>query len=167
MRAPFPVEVTSALGRFWRGALGALVAASVAVPLAWGLPHAAAQFGSRHPDPMLTLLARPSIQFGLAAWVAAMTFAAFWLHGRAAAARERTLAWDGEDWILPGTRPGEPEQRGRAALMFDLGPWMLVRFLPHVGGFGGATWLPLYLAGDLARWTSLRSALWTWRGRTS
>jgi hypothetical protein len=50
--------------------------------------------------------------------------------------------------------------------MLDLGPWMLVRFLPYVGaGWGGSTWLPLYLAGDLARWTSLRGALWTWRGR--
>jgi len=165
MRAPLPVEVTSALGRFWRGALGVLVAASVAVPLAWGLPHFASQFGSRHADPALALLAQTSVQVGLAAWVAAMTFAAFWLRSKASAAEERMLRWDGQDWVLPGARAGDPDQRGQASLMFDLGPWMLVRFLPHVGGFGGATWLPLYLAGDLARWTSLRSALWTWRGR--
>jgi len=165
MRAPLPVEVTSALGRFWRGALGILVSASVAVPLAWGLPHFAAQFGSRHPDPVLGLLGQPYVQLGLAAWAAAMTFAVFWMRSRAAAAEERMLRWDGQDWVLPGARAGEPEQRGQASLMFDLGPWMLVRFLPYAGGIGGSTWLPLYLAGDLARWTSLRSALWTWRGR--
>jgi hypothetical protein len=166
MRAPFPVEITSTLGRFWRGALGLLVAGSVAVPLAWGLPHVAAQSGSRLPDPLLAQLARPIVQVGLAAWVAAMTFAAFWLCSQDIGAEERRLRWDGEDWILPGARPGDPEQRGRASLMLDLGPWMLVRFLPYAGaGPGHGTWLPLHLTGDLARWTSLRSALWTWRGR--
>ena len=165
MRAPSPVEITSAAGRFWRAVLALLVAASVAVPVAWLLPHLAAQWGSLHPDPLLALLGRPPVQAGLAVWAGAMAGAAFWLARRAARARERTLRWDGQDWILPGARPGEPEQRGAAALMLDLGPWMLVRFLPHVGvGPGRPTWLPVHLAGDLARWAALRSALWTWRG---
>jgi hypothetical protein len=50
--------------------------------------------------------------------------------------------------------------------MLDLGPWMLVRFLPHAAagaGFGAATWLPLSVASDLARWAALRGALWNWR----
>jgi hypothetical protein len=167
MRAPIPVEATSALGRAWRGALSALVAATVAVPLAWGLPHVAARWGSRHPDPLLAWLALPQVQAGLAAWVALMAFAACWLWYRAAAASERMLRWDGREWVLPGRRPGEPEQRGEAALMLDLGPWLLVRFLPHAGlGYGSAsTWLPFHLAGDLARWAALRGALWSWRGR--
>jgi hypothetical protein len=165
MRAPSPVEITSATGRAWCAALAILVAASVAVPVAWGLPHVAAQWGSRRPDPLLTLLGLPAVQAGLALWAGAMAGAASWLARRAAPARERTLRWDGQDWILPGARAGEPEQRGAAALMLDLGPWMLVRFLPHAGaGFGQATWLPLHLAGDLARWAALRGALWTWRG---
>jgi hypothetical protein len=160
MRAPPPVEYLSAPGRAWRAALSVLVSASVAVPLAWGLPHAAARWGGLHPDPLLTLLAQPGVQAGLAGWFAAMAFAATWLWRRAREASERTLRWDGQEWILPGIG-GTLEQRGRAALMLDLGPWMLVRFLPHAGAaFGAATWLPLTLAGDLARWSALRAALW-------
>ena len=162
MRAPPPVEFTSALGRAWRGALSLLVAASVAVPLAWGLPYFAAHWGSLHPDPFLDLLAAPSVQAAIAAGVALMVFTAAWLSRRGAAAHERTLRWDGQDWVLAGDAH-RPDARGDATLMLDLGPWMLVRFLPYAGGWGAATWLPLTLAGDLARWAALRGALWNWR----
>ena len=30
--------------------------------------------------------------------------------------------------------------------------------------FGAGTWLPFYVAGDLAQWASFRGALWSWRG---
>ena len=164
MRAPPPVEYTSALGRAWRAALSLLVGASVAVPLAWGLPYLAAHWGSRWPDALSEALANPLVQAGLALWAAAMVMAAFWLARRSNTAGECTLLWDGQDWVLLGDARGRPEQRGDAVLMLDLGPWMLVRFLPHVaGGLGGATWLPLAMAGDLARWAALRGALWNWR----
>ena len=171
MRAPPPVEVTSAPGRFFRGALGVLVGATVAVPLAWGLPYFASHWGSRQPDLFFTLLSDPLVQGGLAAWAGLMAAAAVWLARRAAKAGERTLRWDGQDWVLAGSVNGAPDERGAASLMFDLGPWMLVRFLPYaVGGgswFGGGTWLPFYVASDLARWASLRGALWNWRGSAS
>ena len=164
MRAPPPVEYTSALGRAWRAALSLLVGASVAVPLAWGLPYVAAHWGSRQPDALFEALGSPVVQAALAVWVATMVVAAFWLSSKRAAG-ERTLRWDGQDWVLAGDRAGQPDLRGDAALMLDLGSWMLVRFLPHASaGFGAATWLPLTLAGDLARWAALRGALWNWRG---
>ena len=169
MRAPPPVEYTSALGRAWRAALSLLVGASVAVPLAWGLPYLAARWGSRQPDALFEALGNPLFQAALALWVAAMGVVAFWLAHRRWTAGERTLRWDGQDWVLAGDARGHAEQRGDAALMLDLGPWMLVRFLPHasggagLGSVGAATWLPLTVAGDLARWAALRGALWNWR----
>jgi hypothetical protein len=164
MRAPPPVETTSALGRAWSGALSLLVGASVAVPLAWGLPYIAAHRGGLQPDALFEALGDPLVQGGLALWTGLMAVAAFRLSSRRAAGIERTLRWDGQDWLLAGERPGQPDQRGDAALMLDLGPWMLVRFLPTAGsGFGAATWLPLAVAGDLARWAALRGALWNWR----
>jgi hypothetical protein len=163
MRAPPPVEFTSALGRAWRGALALLVAASVAVPLAWGLPYFAAHWGRRRPDAFFDLLADPAAQATIACGAGLMAFAAAWLSHRGAAVRERALRWDGQDWVLAGDAQ-RAEQRGDATLMLDLGPWLLVRFRPFAGvGSGGATWLPLTLAGDLARWAALRGALWNWR----
>ena len=88
--------------------------------------------------------------------------AGFWLRQRSRGAGHRTLRWDGQDWVLAAGQPGRPEQRGDAELMLDLGPWMLVRFLPYAG-LGGATWLPLTAGLDLARWAALRGALWNWR----
>lgn len=168
MRAAPPVEFTSAPGRFFRGALALLAGATVAVPLAWGLPYFASHWGSRQPDLFFSLLGDPGVQLGLAAWAGLMAAAACWIGRRAAKAGERTLRWDGQDWGLAGTVNGVPEERGAASLMLDLGPWMLVRFLPYAAGGGwfggGGAWLPFYVAGDLARWASLRGALWTWRG---
>ena len=164
MRAPPPVEYTSALGRAWRAGLSLLVGATVAVPLAWGLPYVAAHWGSRQPDALFEALGNPAVQAVLAAWVAAMAVAAFWLASKHAASSERTLCWDGQDWVLAGDGLGRPDQRGDAALMLDLGPWMLVRFLPYAAiGAGSSVWLPLSVGLDVARWAALRGALWNWR----
>ena len=163
MRSPPPVEFTSALGRAWRAALAVLVGTSVAVPLAWALPYFASHWGSRQPDAFFDALGNPFVQAALAAWVAAMAIAAVWLARRGAAAGGRTLRWDGQDWVLAGGAAGHSDQRGDATLMLDLGPWMLVRFLPYAvggSGLGAGTWLPLTLAGDRARWAALRGALW-------
>ncbi len=162
MRAPPPVEFTSALARAWRAALSLLVGASVAVPLAWVLPYVAAHAGGTRPDALLDALGSPVVQAAIALWGAAMVVAALWLARRRSAAGGRTLRWDGQDWVLAGDAHG-PDQRGGAALMLDLGPWMLVRFLPHAG-IGSATWLPLTAGLDPARWAALRGALWNWRG---
>ena len=161
MRAPPPVEYSSGPGRAWRAALSLLVGASVAVPVAWGLPYIAAHWGSRQPDALLDALGKPLVQAAIAGWFAVLAIAAFRLSNREAATRERTLRWDGQDWLLDG-HPGRPEQRGDASLMLDLGPWMLVRFLPYAG-MGLSTWLPLTVGLDMARWAALRGALWNAR----
>jgi hypothetical protein len=165
MRAPPPVEHVSSLGRAWRAALACIVAASVAVPLAWALPYLASHGGSRQPDPFFAALADPAVQGGIASWIGLMVFAAAWMARQSHRASERTLRWDDQDWVLPAF-DGHTEQRGDASLMLDLGPWMLVRFLPVVAtraGGVGATWLPFHMASDLARWAALRGALWNWR----
>jgi len=169
VRAPPPVEFTSALGRAWCIALSLLVGASVAVPLAWGLPYWVAHGGRRQPDTLFDALGNPNVQLALVLWVGAMAVAAFWLAQRGAASGERTLRWDGQDWVLAGDASGRPDQRGDAALMLDLGPWMLVRFVPQAAARSGfarlraGAWLPMALAGDPVRWAALRGALWNWR----
>ena len=61
----------------------------------------------------------------------------------------RRLAWDGSAWQL------QPQGlSGQAALMIDLGDWMLVRFSP------GAHWLPLSRREAATDWQALRVALY-------
>jgi hypothetical protein len=164
VRAPPPVEFTCALGRAWRGSLSLLVGASVAVPLAWGLQHVAAYGEGGQPGALVHALRHPLVQATLALWLGAMGLLACWMAHRPSAAGERMLRWDGQDWVLAGDASGRPDQRGDVQLMLDLGPWMLVRFLPSAAaGLGAATWLPLTLAGDPMRWSALRGALWNWR----
>ena len=127
MRAPPPVEYSSTLGRAWRGALSLLVGASVAVPLAWGLPYLRANWGSCQTGAWLDALAQPAPQGALAFSLGSMAVAAFWGWHRRTVVGERALRWDGQDWVLVDDGL---DRRGDAALMLDLGPWMLVRFLP-------------------------------------
>jgi hypothetical protein len=161
MRAPFPVEYTSASGGAWRVAVSMLLSASIAVPLAWGAPYLAASRAGLPTDPFSSLLAQPGAQALLAGGLAAMGFVVAWLWHGASSASERTLRWDGQDWVLP-CLAGGAELRGRASLMLDLGPWMLARFRPYGGSaFDRQAWLPLAQGGDPAGWAALRAALWS------
>ena len=156
MRAPPPVEFACALGRAGRAALSALAGLAAAVLVAWGLPYAAAQWGNP-PD------ASALFQGGLAVAVVVMTSGASWHMLRRFDGGGRTLRWDGQDWVL-ASADGRPDLRGDAALMLDLGPWMLVRFAPAAArGARAARWLALTITQDAARWAALRGALWNWR----
>jgi len=162
MRAPPPVEFSCELGRAWRAALAVLAGVSAAVPFAWGLPYAAAQWGDPPGSP-LGALGIPLLQGAVVLAVALMTSGAFWLASRRFDTDERTLRWDGQDWVLAGL-DGHSDQRGDAALMLDLGPWLLVRFTPvATGSARAARWLALTVGSDAARWAALRGALWNWR----
>ena len=162
MRAPPPVEFHCALGRAWRAALSLLAGLSAAVPVAWGLSAAAAQWGDPPGSPLGTL-GIPLLQGAAVLAVALMTSGAFWLASRRFDTDERTLRWDGQDWGLAGPA-GHAHQRGDAALMLDLGPWLLVRFVPAATGRArAAVWLALTAGSDAARWAALRGALWNWR----
>ena len=138
MRAPPPVEFKSALARAWRTALSLLVGASVAVPLAWSLPFLAARWGGGQPDALFEALGNPLVQGGLAAWVVAMAVAAFWLASKRAAASERTLRWDGQDWVLAGgALAGQPEggdrHRAHPGGQRGLDGWIAERLEQGVG----------------------------------
>ncbi len=164
MRAPPPVDYPGAAGRAW-GWLPSLVAgAGMAVVVAWALPTVAAHADSRPPDALRDGLVDPAVEGFLALALGASAGVVAWLARRRSRSSERTLRWDGQDWLLVCPAGDRPDQRGDVALMLDLGPWMLVRFLPAAAGGGGpARWVPLRLAGDLARWAALRGALWNWR----
>jgi len=162
MRAPPPVEYTSALTRTWRTLLSLVVGAGVAALVAWALPYFAANWGSRQSEALLDRLADPMVEAVLALALGAAACLVMGLSWKSGSASERLLRWDGQGWVLPAGARGRPEQRGDAHLMLDLGPWMLVRFLPHAGA-GSAAWLPLAAGGDPARWAALRGALWNWR----
>ncbi len=144
--------------RPWRaGALCALAGVAGAALVAWALPYAASQW-SNPPE------APPLFQGGLALAVAVMTSGAFWLMLRRVDEPERTLRWDGQDWLLVDGGQGRTQLRGDAALMLDLGLWMLVRFVPAAArGARAARWLAVSVTGDAARWAALRGALWNWR----
>jgi hypothetical protein len=160
MRAPPPVETACMLGRSCCAALAALAGLAAAVPLAWGLPYAAAQWGNPSGAPLEALGIPLS---GVVLAVAVMTSGAFWLTLRRVDEAGRMLRWDGQDWSLAFT-DGQPDLRGNAALMLDLGPWMLVRFVPAAArGARAARWLVLTSTQDAARWAGLRGALWNWR----
>jgi hypothetical protein len=171
MRAPSPVEYVGAHCRAWQGVLSLLVGASVAVPVAWGWPYLVEWAGHVSAFPVLATLANTAIQGAFAVSIGFAACAAFWSSRRSTAAsghaRERSLRWDGQDWVLPGRAGSRLDQRGDVALVLDLGPWMLVHFVPRAdestpSGARG-TWLPLTLSSDGARWASLRDALWNWR----
>ncbi len=156
MRAPPPVEYACAFGLAGQAALSSLVGLVVAVLVAWGLPYAAAQWVDPPAAPDL-------LQGGLVLAVAVMTSGAFWLTLRRFDGGERTLRWDGQDWVL-ASADGRTDLRGDAALMLDLGPWMLVRFAPAAARRArAARWLALTITQDAARWAALRGALWNWR----
>jgi hypothetical protein len=159
MRAPPPVEFTSAPGRGWAAALSLLVGAAAGVPLAWAMPYLAAEAGAA----VSQALGDPLVQAALALPAGALAARTFGrLRGHGALAQAPTLRWDGQDWLLVSGAGDRPEQRGDVELMLDLGPWMLVRFLPQAG-MGRAAWLPLTAGADRARWAALRGALWNWR----
>jgi hypothetical protein len=169
MRAPPPVEYPSVPSRTWRSLLSLFVGASLASLVAWALPYVGAHEAAGQLGAVFNMLADPVAEAALALAVGGVGGVVVWLTWKSGGASERTLCWDGQDWVLAGAALGGPDQRGDAALMLDLGPWMLVRFVPYAaatGGFGAGTWLPLTLARDRARWAALRGALWNWRGES-
>ena len=133
MRVAPPVQALSCSAGVWRSLQQGLVALSAGVAAGW----AGAQLGVDG-----AALAAGALISGLAA--------AAWA-GRRLDEPASRLAWDGAAWQLQRAPQGET-QAGQAALMIDLGDWMLVRFMP------GARWLPLSRRAH-ADWQALRVAL--------
>jgi hypothetical protein len=166
MRAPPPVEYPSTLSRTWRSLLSLLVGAGLASLVAWALPYVCAHEAAGRFGTVSGMFADPVAETALALAVGGAACVFVWLTWKSGAACKRTLRWDGQDWVLADRPVGLPDQRGEVALVLDLGPWMLVHFMPDAArglGLRAGTWLPLTLAGDAARWAELRGALWNWR----
>jgi hypothetical protein len=139
MRAAPPVQAQSCSAGPWRSIQWALYGSSAAVTVGW----AAATRWEPGAGPLAAGLLT-GLAVGLAARYALPT-------------RAMQLAWDGSAWQL--RLPGGEACSGQAALMLDLGPWMLVRFSPAGVRWRGAVWLPLSRRDAAAAWPALRVAL--------
>ena len=163
MRAPPPVHIDVVGDPAWRAIQAALAAAAMVVPLAWAASWAAPMAsGAVWGIP-------PWAATGLATFVGAFVGAWRWRRLREVQ-RPPRLRWDGQEWSLasPGASMlgGAPPEsfRGDAALMIDLGGWMLVRLRD---GNARTTWVALRHTDDAAGWCALRGALWNWHRQPS
>jgi hypothetical protein len=142
MQAAPPVRIpvkTDALGQGFALACASL---SAACGLAWALSWAA-------PEAWLSRLAVVSAAAGAASVV--------WFLLRRRAAAAGLLTWDGVCWqwapAAGGPRPG------RVQVMIDIGPWLLLRFIP-VGAPGPAVWVAISRGAAAGQWAAWRATLY-------
>jgi hypothetical protein len=139
MRAPsFPPCVIERRGA-WRSAVAALGAAAGAAAAHW-------------------VAQRSGVAAGCAA-AAAIGAALLAGGGMLLASRlaPLELAYDGASWRLGAGQPA-----GTLVAVVDLGPWMLLRFVPD-DGVGRVRWLPMSQARLPRQWHALRCALFAGR----
>jgi hypothetical protein len=141
MRAAPAFKVS--LRRFgaWRAAVWAGVACVWASSFAWAVTQ---------DGPASRAMTLPMAI--LAGWAA-------WRLGRSLARQPPTdLRWDGQLWWL--ARSDTDPVAGRLSVAIDLGPWMLLRFLPNrVASRSRAIWLPVQRRGLEADWHALRCSV--------
>ena len=131
-------------------------------PVAWVLPYVAAHGGSRQPDALADALADPLVA-GRASRLGGAVVASPRLAGlRGAAAASARCAGTARTGCSPARRR-PPTSAATPRSMLDLGPWMLVRFLPRRRAAAGAAHAGCRCArrGDSARWAALRGALYS------
>jgi hypothetical protein len=137
MRAAPAVQATLGPDRAWAVFTRALAALALAGLAAW----AATKSGA--PGWVTVLAVAPAALLG-------------WAVGRPLLApAEGTLRWDGAAWTWQ-VRGAPQAQTGIATVMIDLGPWMLLRFVP---AGAAAVWLPLAQEPCGPAWRPLRAAL--------
>ena len=129
MRPAPPVSVHCAGGWAWSCANVLVPAAAVAAVALWALGHAAQS----------AWWALPGV-LSVAAWSA-------WR----LPTQGVDLSWDGQAWQANG-------QRGRLAVMLDLGPWFLLRLQPEAAS--SAVWIPVAAVLPAGAWHGLRAALY-------
>jgi len=132
MRASPAVQIS--LQRFgaWRAAMLVLAAAGLATMAAWLLGRALPVSSA------LTML------------VAAAMVLTFALAVSLWRVRPQRLHWNGQAWHVD-------EVPGELLVAIDLGPWMLLRFLPD--GQRRVRWLPVQRRGLESQWHALRCAV--------
>lgn len=139
MRAAPAVQLALGPDRAWRVAVALLGAAAGASLAGWALAWSGVP---------------PAVLSGAACLLAAAAGA--WLTCRLSPAPRGRLAWDGAQWQWCGVE-------GELEVVADLGPWMLLRFLPWRRG--QAVWLPVGRAAAAAAWHPLRAAVYCRRPR--
>jgi hypothetical protein len=139
MRVAPPVHALSCGVGIWRRLQQALFALSVAVTVIWRTEVGLGPIG---------------VWLGFGAGLVAALVAGFWL-----SPRPRLLSWDGSAWRLQGSQGNH--QVGQVTLMFDLGGWLLVRFVPVPRPSARmASWLPFRQIDVGGAWGALRVALY-------
>ncbi len=78
--------------------------------------------------------------------------------------RSQRLRWDTQCWSLAvgDEGSGDPGAMvpGRLSVAIDLGPWLLLKFMPQASRLGRVVWLPVQKRGLAPRWHALRCALY-------
>ena len=144
-------SVHVSLRRFgaWRGAAAVLTLVGVAAQLAWATAHGAA--------------GRPALfALGAVIGVSVLCLGALLMRVDPVA-----LRWDGRAWHLGPIGidgfdgiDGVDGVEGRIAVAIDLGPWMLLRFMPTApAARRHAAWLPAQRRGLEAEWHAFRCAV--------
>jgi len=137
MRAAPAVQATLGPDRGWAAFTRGLAALALAGLAAWAVQALGA------PGWVMTLAAAPAALLG-------------GLVGqRLMAAPRGALRWDGAAWSWQAQ--GAPvAQTGAVVVMIDLGPWVLLRFVP---AGAAAVWLPVAQSACGPAWRALRAAL--------
>ena len=70
------------------------------------------------------------------------------------------LNWDGQTWWIRSPDHAVDAARiGHLQVLVDLGPWMLLRFMPDGASPRQAIWLPAQARGIESQWHALRCAV--------
>lgn len=139
MRGAPPVQVALGAERRWQGAVAGLNALAAATITGWLVLHAGA-------------VARDAAIVALLAAGVAGTASLKWRPKPG-----RTLAWDGQRWMLDGAP-------GKVDVMLDLGAWLLLRFQREAPS--SVAWLPVSLDARALQATPFRVALYAHAGHT-
>ena len=134
MRASPPCQVSLRRFGVWRAAVVALALAGAAVVAGWLV-------GRESPASIELMM--------LVAMAALLMFALATSLWRVPA---QSLRWDGQVWLLD-VAPGQLK------VAIDLGPWMLLYFVPETEG--RMRWLPVQRRGLEAQWHALRCAVYS------
>lgn len=138
MRSAPSVQVVVGDDLGWRIAAAVSCAAAAAVLAAW--------LGLMAGLPVLVV----AVMAGMAGLAGAG------LSHRLLPAPAGVLAWDGAEWHWGGSN-------GQVAVVIDLGPWMVLHFMPSGRRGGRAAHLPVSRAGARAGWHGLRTAVYSRR----
>lgn len=138
MRSAPAVQVVVGGDRGWHLAAAVSCAAAAAVLAAW----------------LALMVEAPVPVVAVSAAITALAGAA--VSHRLLPAPAGVLAWDGAEWHWGGSP-------GQVAVVIDVGPWMLLHFVPSARLGGRPAHLPVARSAARAHWHGLRTAVYSRR----